>query len=943
VKTAIRRRGIVSAGTGRTSRARRATLAAPRVREKQTKEGRIPSASYRLQLNSEFTFRDAAAIADYLHELGIMDCYASPIFQAAPHSTHGYDVCAFDHLNPELGGAGEFERFSDRLRQLGMGLVLDMVPNHMAGVPENPWWQDVLQNGRASPYASWFDIDWQASPDGSEKVLLPILDEHYAKVLEAGKLRVAFEHGKLVLFYGDRNIPLCAESRAEILNTLSSQARQRPDVSANLNEALPKFLDQINGKPGDPRSFDALDQLLRRQHYRLALWSVGSEEVNYRRFFDITELVSLRMELPEVFKATHRLVLQLLKSGRVNDLRIDHPDGLWNPKQYLVRLRAAFSGTGSGRRSPRAVRHPYVVVEKILTDDERLPADWPVDGTTGYDFLNRVNGLFIDSANGPAFDEIYAEFTGNRADFKSMVRASKLRILDTSLRSELSSLTRRLSTLARRSREGQDFTFRELRSALTQLIAGFPVYRTYITEDATEMSAADRDVILEAARNAPKSLALEFIQSLLLLNPPADFDQIGRKLVRDFVLRFQQLTGPVMAKGLEDTAFYNFNRLISLNEVGGCPDTFGLNVDAFHRFNIWQSENWPHSMLTTGTHDTKRGEDARARINVLSEMPAELRQTVNRWATLNAGAKRPVDGESAPCANDEYLLYQSLIGAWPHDIQSEADLRQFRERTVAYFQKALREAKAHTSWGEPHADYEEAAIGFAEQLFSNANPFLEDFKAFHEKINFFGKLNSLSQVLLKMTCPGVPDFYQGTELWDFSFVDPDNRRLVDYQLRRELLQKLKKLWHGDFEPPDSQVFTRFFDSDYSRAAKLFLIWRTLNFRLVHEKLFRDGKYIPLSVSGAKRDHVCAFARESRGQVIISVVPRLVFSLMSGAPHLPLGTELWLDTALEIPEPLRAPQYRDVFTGNTISLSADGPALVGSVLKLFPVALLMKAD
>jgi (1->4)-alpha-D-glucan 1-alpha-D-glucosylmutase len=899
---------------------------------------RIPSATYRLQFNREFTFHDAAAIADYLHELGVTDCYASPVFQATPESTHGYDVCAFDQLSPELGGAGEFEVFSERLRQFGMGLVLDMVPNHMAGNPANAWWLDVLQKGRSSAYSSWFDIDWQSSTAGPDKVLLPILEAHYAEVLESGKLRVAFERGKLSLCYHGLRLPLSAKSRTDILKALAAQGTER---SKDLSKALPRFLDQLNGTAGEPHSFDALDQLIRQQHYRLAFWRVASEEINYRRFFDVSELVSLRMELPEVFKATHRFLFSLVKSERVNGLRIDHPDGLWNPKQYFERLNGAWRAALGRRFAGR----PYVVAEKILTGDEQLSADWPIDGTTGYDFLNRVNGLFVDSANQGAFDAIYGQFIGNHADFKSLVYASKLKILETSFRSELDALTRRLLTLARRTRGGRDFTFREFCSALEQIIAAFPVYRTYVTEETVELSAAGRKFVVEALRDVHHRSVFGFIESLLSLNPPAELDEGGQKLAREFVMRFQQLSGPVMAKGLEDTAFYNFNRLVSLNEVGGFPDTFGVSVDAFHAYNIRKSEDWPHSMLATATHDTKRGEDARARINVLSEMPAEWGAALSHWSALNAGAKRFINGEVAPSANDEYLLYQTLIGAWPHDVESETRLQEIRERMIAYFRKALREAKAHTSWSEPNAAYEEAELGFAEQLLSTTNPFFAEFKAFHQKIDFFGKLNSLSQVLLKLTCPGLPDLYQGTELWDFSMVDPDNRRLVDYNLRRRLLNSLKEAWHDDLEPRGLQAFfARLFSDGDSQAAKLFLIWRTLNFRRTHEELFRDGEYIPLSVSGAKHEHVCAFARELHGEAVLVVAPRLLFGLTSGVESLPLAKEVWKDTAVEIPKLVQGEQYRDVFTGVIVGAKGDGPhtaIAIAEMLKLFPVALMMR--
>ncbi len=648
---------------------------------------RITRATYRQQFNRDFTFRQANEILDYLRELGVSDVYASPLFQAAPESTHGYDTCCFGKINPNLGSAEEFDRFTGVLKERGFGLLLDLVPNHMSATLSNPWWFDVLQNGRESPYARFFDIDWRpANPALHDKVLLPVLEDRYWKVLESGKLKLICQDGKLFIAYHDRNFPVSLAT-----------------------DAASENLDDFNGTPGDAHSFDKLDAVIQRQHYRLEYWKVGAEEINYRRFFDVTEMAALKMELPEVFNKTHQLVFEWLDQEKVTGLRIDHPDGLWDPKQYLQRLQ---------RDNP-----PYVIVEKILSGDERLPANWPADGTTGYDFLNRVNGLFLDEANASAFDKLYREFTGNDLDFAAIVYQSRIQVLERSFASELNSLAHRLKSIAAQTRSGRDFTFRELRDAIEELAASFPVYRTYITETSAEISEQDRNVIQHATKAArertgvhAESAVFNFLERLLLMELATELDQGGLKAVREFAMKFQQLTGPAMAKGLEDTAFYRFNRLVSLNEVGGDPGRFGVSPADFHAANSATIAQWPHTMLATATHDTKRGEDLRARLNVLSEMPAEWREIVTRWSQLNRDKKIPAGKAQAPDANDEYLLYQTILGAWPGDLSGKDSLKAFRARIVEFMLKAVKEAKVRTSWTEPNAAYEKAVKDFIERV-----------------------------------------------------------------------------------------------------------------------------------------------------------------------------------------------------------------------------------
>jgi (1->4)-alpha-D-glucan 1-alpha-D-glucosylmutase len=914
----------------------------------------IPRATCRLQFNRDFAFAHAAAVAEYLGELGISDCYASPLFKAAPASTHGYDICGFDQINPALGGEHDFERFAAGLKQLGLGLLLDMVPNHMGNDLSNRWWLDVLENGPASPFANYFDIDWR--PLGSElrdKVLLPTLEDHYVRVLESGKVRLGVDAGTFFIGYHDRRFPVSPQSREVILAALAritgerepSELRERLEnwhnASGEFRDAVERAVDSFNGHPGEPRSFDRLHELLQQQHYRLAYWRVGSEEMNYRRFFDIAELISVKMELSEVFDACHELVFRLLREGIVTGLRVDHPDGLWDPKAYFARLQEKAGA------SPERAWPLFVVAEKILSEGETLPRDWPVDGTTGYDFLNLVNGLFVNPDHRTDFDRIYHEFTGCKLDFDSVVYAAKSRMLDTSFMVELDALTHRLRRVAGASRQGQDFTFRQLRRVLRAIIAAFPVYRTYLRERAVRPTPNDAEFIRVAAREArPRTLAgdhpaLDFVESMLLLEAPGARGGRVSRIRREFVMKFQQLTGPVMAKGFEDTALYNYHRLISLNEVGGNPDAFGISLEQFHERNRIRAAHWPHSLLATATHDTKRGEDVRARINVLSEMPDEWRRAVNGWRDTNAEKKSTVHGQPAPHPNDEYLLYQTLVGAWPAAIDAEEDLRSFRERIVAYMLKAIKEAKARTSWIEPDEAYESAVQRFVESVLIDGQPnrFLDTFLPFQRRVSFFGRFNSLSQTLLRLTAPGVPDLYQGTELWDFSLVDPDNRRPVDFALRRTLLKELKR---RAADAGIADLIRELAVNDSLGRSKLWLIWRALEFRRERRTLFDFGDYVPLASTGAKAEHVCSFARAEGEQLAIVIVPRLVVGLTAGAEQAPLGEEIWRDTMLLPPKGPAQPSFRNALTGEHVAfVEHDGQTglLLGDALKSFPVALL----
>jgi (1->4)-alpha-D-glucan 1-alpha-D-glucosylmutase len=986
---------------------------------------RVPRATYRLQFHPGFTFRDAQAIVAYLAELGISDCYASPILEARAGSLHGYDIVDHGRLNPELGDQADFDAFTAARRAAGIGLLLDTVPNHM-GINDarNSWWMDVLENGPSSVFADHFDIDWDpANPHIENKVLLPILEDQYGTVLEAGKVRLGYVDGTFALHYHETTLPLAPRTYGVILgHTLDDLVRSLGEEHESVNEyrsiltaighlpprterapdriaerareqevvkrrldalyhsspevkrAIDAALRAFHGTLADPRSFDSLDALIGDQAYRPAYWRVAGEEINYRRFFDINELAAIRVERPEVFRATHHLFLRLLAGGKADGLRIDHPDGLWNPAEYFRQLQEQFVLEHVRARLPRdslpdqleaevrahftarlgATEPPapawplYVVAEKILSRDESLPADWAVFGTTGYDFLNAVNSLFVAAAGREAFDLIYHQFLGRDASFGDQARSCKKMIMLISMASEINALAHQLDRIAERNRRYRDFTLNSLTFALREVIACLPVYRTYISgpdrvagRDRTFIEAAVR----EAKRQNPRTAEsiFDFIRNTLLLVNLGDIRAEDRPAVVDWVMKFQQVTGPVMAKGTEDTAFYTYNRLVSLNEVGGHPGRFGISVADFHRQNRERLERWPHSMLATSTHDAKRGEDVRARLNVLSEVPDEWQAALARWRRLNAAKKVDVGGMLVPDPNTEYLLYQTLVGAWPAGPLAPEDLASFRERIAAYMHKATKEAKVHTSWVNPNADYDAAIGDFVARVIPDRgdDPFLADLGGFQERIAVFGEFNALAQALLKLTCPGVPDFYQGTELWDLNLVDPDNRRPVDYHRRRALLAELSDRIEragDDLTPLTDELLAKSGDG----RIKLYLIHRSLRFRRDHEPLLTHGSYVPLEAAGAQAEHVCAFERSHNDQAILVVVPRLVVGLTGGVAHPPLGVPVWDDTRLILPAGPMGRAFRNVFTGEVLQPGGQQGDLtipLASILKQFPVALL----
>ena len=878
---------------------------------------RIPISTYRVQFHQEFPLERAIEILDYIRELGIGDLYASPLLAAHSGSQHGYDVIDPTRVNPEVGGNGALEQLSAGLNERGMGLLLDIVPNHMSASLENNWWQNVLQHGAGSDYARHFDIDWESPVPGlAGKVLLPVLGGPFRDVLEAGELALDHAGDEYVIRYFENQVPVAPDSLHLIAD------RDTPD----------RALSAMNGTPGEPASFDVLEALIRAQHYRLAFWRVGSAAINYRRFFDISDLVSLRAEDPAVFQATHDFLLQLAREGVVTGFRIDHIDGLQDPAGYLSRLADATPEQDGGF---------YVVVEKILASDEDLPDDWQTAGTSGYDFLNVLNGVFVDRRTVRDLDRTYARLRGSESDFEELVHERKHQVMAELFSGDIGSLARQLWSLASFLRAGIDLTLDEVEAAIVEMISQFQVYRTYTRSE--HVSEEDRKriefaVAAAAGRVPDLERALEVLRQVVLLEFPEDLPADERQRWLQFVMRWQQFTGPIMAKGFEDTSLYVYNRLISLNEVGGEPDPAGVPLADLHEWAADRQRRWPGALSATSTHDTKRSEDVRARINVLSEMAAEWDEALSRWQILNREKKGEADGLLVPDGNVEHLIYHSMLGVWPFQ---QDEVPEFRERLKQYLLKASREAKTQTSWLDQNIEYEEALTGFVDRVIVDdaSDPFMQEFLEFQATIAFHGALNSLSQTLLKTCMPGVPDFYQGTELWDLSMVDPDNRRPVDYELRKRMLTELQ-------EASDPDLVERLLDEWPTGAVKLYLTWHALKTRRSHAHLFRDGQYVPLQASGSEGRHVAAFARVHTDRWVVVAAPRLMVSLarMRGRStgEVPLGLEYWHGMTLTLPDGAPS-RWRNVLTGDVIEAhdGAEGRSLeLAALFARYPGALLI---
>ena len=878
---------------------------------------RIPSSTYRLQLNAGFTFPDAARVAAYLKELGVSHVYCSPYLQAAPGSVHGYDVVDHQRVNEELGGEQGHQEFCKRLNELGMGQVLDVVPNHMAIGVKNRYWWDVLENGPSSRYATWFDIDWQsAEVKLQNKILIPVLSDQYGKVLAAGDIRIDFNNSSFRVCYFDHTYPLSPRSLAMILTTAAASAHD--DTLGFLADSLSRLPSPDAADPGlvqerhrdkdviyalfnrlcreQPevlvhiartvqginRDIDALDEFLNQQNYRLAYWRTADQELGYRRFFDVNTLIGLRMERPHVFEATHNRVIGWLQSGVLEGVRIDHPDGLRDPKQYFERLR---------NRAP----HAWIIGEKILEPGEFLHADWSIDGTTGYDFMNVCNALLVNGNGLHEFTEIYREFTRETAEFDAVAHDKKLTVEHEALGSDVNRLASLFVEICESNRDRRDYTRAEIRRAIREVAACFSIYRTYVVAERNEITDDDRNEI-EHAIACGKERRLDI--------DPGLFDFIGDILMlrvrgareSEFLLRFQQFTSPVMAKGVEDTAFYCFNRMIGLNEVGGSPGRDGITIDEFHRYCGHMQATHPHTMTTLSTHDTKRAEDVRARLAALTEIPGRWKSALNRWSRMNAGFKT----RGFPDRNTEYFLYQTLIGAWPIS----------RERLAAYMEKAAREAKQQTSWTQQNQEFEDALNHFIERILESRE-FIAELESMVGNLLKAGRTNSFAQSLLKFTAPGVPDTYQGSELWDLRLVDPDNRTPVDYAQRQAMLNELKR------GLPPEEIMRR---AD-SGMPKLWITHCALILRRDHPGWFgAEAGYTPLLATGARSENIVAFLR---GERVATVVPRWPLKLADN----------WSATAIDLPEG----PWRNVLTGDTV---AGGRTRAQLLLQRFPVALLV---
>jgi (1->4)-alpha-D-glucan 1-alpha-D-glucosylmutase len=919
---------------------------------------RPPRATYRLQFGPDCDFARAAELAPYLARLGVSHLYASPYLKARPGSTHGYDIVDHRALNPELGDEAAFRTLARALRTHGIGQILDFVPNHMGvGGADNAAWLDVLEWGEDSPFAGWFDIDWD--PDRrylTGKVLVPLLGDQYGVVLDSGELalRLDAEGGSFAVWaYGTHKLPVRPLDYGRILGDRHPVLEQLGDAFAGLGSlralayrragalkaelarhiaasdevraAIAAALARLNGAPGDPGSWRGLHALIQDQHWRVAHFRVAADDINYRRFFNINELAGLRMELPELFDHAHGLVLALIADGTLEGLRIDHVDGLLDPRAYLDRLRT------------RAARPIYLVVEKILARHEALREDWPVEGTTGYEFAKLALGLLIDPAGEAPLSRLYAEFTGITQPFAEIVRDAKLRIMEHEMASELTVLARDAGRIARQNPRTADFTRNVFQRALKATIACFPVYRTYV-DGGTPSEADRRDIdwaIAQARRLDPDldrsvfDMLHRMLTTDLVAEPRSGY---SRHDVVQFAMRVQQYSGPVMAKGLEDTAFYRYNRFVALNEVGGHPDEFGLPPHAFHRASLQRLRRWPHAMLTTSTHDTKRGEDTRARLAVLSEMPEEWARQVQAWSRILRARRGDVEGTDPPDRNDEYLFYQLLVGSWPPELTGEgvpdaASLAPYAARIEGAMLKSLREAKLRTTWAAPDTGYEQAVLDFVRQALDpeRSATFLGAFLPFQERIARLGVRNSLVQTALKLTVPGVPDLYQGAELWDFSLVDPDNRRPVDFALRARLLDDVTGALSRGREAALRAMLAAWQDG----RIKLALVATVLRLRAAHPGLFAEGSYDPLAIEGEEADRVCAFLRRLDDAALLVAVER--FALRSEAGPAPAA----------ISAPALDGDWHDLLTGRRITVQG-GTLAAGTLFTALPVALLVPA-
>jgi len=921
------------------------------------------TATYRLQLHKGFGFAAARAIVDYLDELGVSHAYASPYMSAEPGSTHGYNLVDPKQLNPEIGTEREYLDWTETLASRDMGHVLDVVPNHMGASTNNAWWLDVLENGPSSIYADYFDIEWHPPKAALEnKVLLPILGAQYGEVLEKGELQLVRDGGAFFVKYWERMLPanprsvlplleravarldLPAENehRQELESIVTGlknmpprtetekdkqreRAREKEVLKRRLaavteNAAIAAAIDEevtvANGKPGDARSFDELDRILMHQSYRLAFWRVATDEINYRRFFDINDLAAIRMECDPVFDDTHELLLRLVGEGRVHGVRLDHTDGLYDPAAYFEKLRNALEDA-RGARSGKP-EHIYLVAEKILSHGEQLPTSWAIEGTTGYDFLVQASGVFVERSAEKAFTQLWHEVSGDSRSFAEHARESKRAIMRSSLSSEMYMLATRLERIAMRDRRSRDFTFAMLRRAVSETIAAFPVYRTYIRPDGSR-EPMDEQIVTRATRLARRRnpelspSVFDFLRDVLLLKSEAVDDEDRAARVQ-FAMRFQQLTGPVMAKSVEDTAFYTYARFIALNEVGGGPEHFGTTIAELHASNAARREHWARTMTASSTHDTKRGEDVRARLAVLTEMPDTWRAWVREWQEIAARFTKEIEDETAPSGTDQYLFFQTALGAYPLDGNTDG----FAERLVDYAIKAAREAKQRTSWLSPDEAYEEALKSFVTGMVADPS-FAKSLSAKVDEIAAYGASNGLGQMVIKLGSPGVPDTYQGSELWDLRLVDPDNRTPVDYEARRAALRSLEGA-------KPAELLTQFRDG----RVKLHVVRTGLRLRRELPKTFLEGDYTPIDGG----DDVVAFARRHTEGTVVCAATRRPRTVTGGRAAWAVD-DAWGDRTIPVPKG----SYEDALTGRKHVVEGSG-LRASALFADLPVAMLV---
>jgi (1->4)-alpha-D-glucan 1-alpha-D-glucosylmutase len=947
---------------------------------------RVLSSTYRIQLNPEFRFNDVRNLLDYLHELGISDVYLSPILASRKGSAHGYDMIDPTRLNPDLGTEEEFVALQADLQARGMGLLVDVVPNHMAASVENPWWMDVLENGAQSAFAAFFDIEWHPharSLDG--RILLPILGRPFGEALDSGEITLVYTDGRFFLQYFETLLSVSPRSYYEILNhhaerlkdklaedspayheyagilasalELARADRRAADTAAERRLRFESARDrlravvnsspevarlvaenvaEINGRQGDAVSFGSLQRLLAEQNYKLAFWQNLNESINYRRFFTIADLVGVRVEDPLVFEATHGYILRLVSKTPCAGLRIDHIDGLRDPLAYLNKLQERLAAN-----EPHQESCSHVLVEKILAPHETLPSDWPVSGTTGYDYLIQANGIFVNPEGARQLEDLYARFVGRGQDFCDVLYQKKKLVMNTLLGVEMRTLGRQLAELAAEDRYARELDRRSLIDALIEVTACLHVYRTYIRNmDVPTQAASYIGDAVEAARKRATHLTpgyFNFVgEVLLLLNPPHVLPN-QREARLAFVMRWQQFTGPIVAKGLEDTALYVYHPLLSLNDVGGNPKpSEATSPETFFSFLQQRRHDWPSSLDATSTHDTKRSEDVRARLNVLSEIPQEWNERLDRWANLNAKHKERAGSQFAPDRNEEYYLYQTLLGVWPLEQQGFSTLL---ERVQEHLVKATREAMVHTRWTRPNQVHEDALRNFAARILAEDNSeFLTEFREFAARVAYFGMINGLSQALLKIAAPGVADFYQGSELWDLRLVDPDNRGLIDFSNR---VDALKGIAGSETKSPESLV-RELLDRWRDGRLKLFLIWKALGFRREHAPLFHEGEFLPLQTVGCHAQNLISFVRRAGSKSVLVAVPRWLSQLPTGREALQFD---WCDTCVTLPADL--PQrWTNVLTGGEVQCLSqnDGTRLLAAdMYGQFPVALFESSE